>query len=186
MKKIILLLSLWLGWQAFVSAQQPMQVQSGFVSFLSEAPISTISAVNRHISGIVDLNSGSVQITFEMQQFRFENSLMQEHFNTDFVHADVYPMVSFSGCLLHPNALPENWSGTRHVEVEGLMTFHGKSQKMRIKGTLTRSNNKLIVKAAFPLTLSEFDVRIPTILTPKIAKVVEVNVDLNCRPLEPR
>lgn len=148
------------------------------VQLNSKTPLADIKAENRQAVGVLDFNNQTVQIELQMSEFQFPLSLMQEHFNNDFIESEKYPTAMFSGKISKELPTPENWKGEQKIMLVGWMDFHGKIQKMKIQGTLSFRNNTLIAKAVFPIILADFDVEIPTILTQKLAHTVEINVDL--------
>ncbi len=162
--------------------QEIFQVARGEARFVSEAPVASITAINQQAYGMIDLASGIVNIEFQMRGFQFKNPLMQEHFNTDFVHSGQFPTASFSGLLSRRKTCLEDWQGEQAIEAEGYLYLHGQSRKMKVSGVFSTRDNTLFARAVFPLTLADFNVYIPGILRPKIAPVVEIAVELACVP----
>src|SRR3546814_1046385 len=68
-------------------------------SFFSKAPLEDIEAHND--GGASVLNTGTQEIVFviPIRGFEFRKSLMQEHFNENYMESDEYPTATFKGKL---------------------------------------------------------------------------------------
>ncbi len=97
MKVQILVLLFSLGFFNLATAQQKMMTKAGHASFFSKAPLEDIEAHNEKVLAIIDLSSKTVAVKMLMKQFDFENSLMQEHFNENYLESDQFPSATFSG-----------------------------------------------------------------------------------------
>ena len=80
-----------------VSAQK-YATRSGKTSFIgSEETFEQIKAVNNVSTSIIDSSSGDIAILLFISAFDFEISLMQEHFNENYMDSSKYPKATFSG-----------------------------------------------------------------------------------------
>lgn len=165
-----------------VIAPSDFTVQGGNISFISQTPINTITATNRSIRGALDSKTGAVEIWFEMNQFVFPQRLMREHFNSDFVHSDQYPLAGFSGKIKQVERLASD--GKHEVTVEGQITLHGVTQPLNVRGIIEKNGKNMYATYRFPLKPEDFGISVPQILRVKIAEKVEVSVDLNLQQPE--
>ena len=77
-------------------------------------------------------------------------------------------------------ALPA--AGAQAVEVEGDLTLHGVTKRVRVPGTLEKQGNRLLVKAKFAVAPADYNIEIPALVRSQIAKSVDVMVSLVCNP----
>jgi len=59
--------------------------KTGKISFHSEAEMEKIEATNTSASTVIDVATGSMEWAVLIQGFKFEKSLMQEHFNENYM-----------------------------------------------------------------------------------------------------
>ena len=97
--------------------------RSGAISFFSSTPIEDIKANNEQATCVLDMETGSVSFRIPIRGFIFKNSLMQEHFNENYLHSVRYPKAIFS----LPIKGMEDWStqGEHAVNLVGDMLVHG-------------------------------------------------------------
>src|SRR3546814_551825 len=78
---------------------QVYQSYKSETSFFSKAPLEDIEAHND--GGASVLNTGTQEIVFviPIRGFEFRKSLMQEHFNENYMESDEYPTATFKGKL---------------------------------------------------------------------------------------
>src|SRR5687768_84945 len=82
--------------QACLFAQK-YNIEKGSVSFFSDAAIEDISADNKKPSGIFNTTTGDIVFSIPINEFKFEKSLMQEHFNEKYMQSDKFPKSTFQG-----------------------------------------------------------------------------------------
>src|ERR1035437_6573374 len=63
----------------------------------SEAPIENIEATSVKGSSVLNISTGEIQFIIPISSFQFKKSLMQEHFNENYMESDTYPSAKFKG-----------------------------------------------------------------------------------------
>ncbi|WP_421876816.1 hypothetical protein [Marinoscillum sp.] len=74
---------------------QPLIDRKGKASFYSEAPLEDIEAWNEEVLGAIDLEKGTIAVSMFIKGFHFDNSLMEEHFNENYLESEKYPKATF-------------------------------------------------------------------------------------------
>ncbi|AMJ65519.1 YceI family protein [Hymenobacter sp. PAMC 26628] len=133
----------------------------------------------------VDVQSGQVVFTVLMKAFVFPKLLMQTHFNENYVESEKYPKATFSGHLVAFEAAVLAGPGPQAVPVEGDLTIHGVTRRVRVPGTLARQGNYLLVNTKFAVAPADYNIEIPALVRGHVAKSVDVTVALTCAPLAP-
>ena len=87
MKKIITIIAVAALLPLALNAQKFI-TKTGQISFVSVAPLETIEAHNDVVNASLDMNTGDFNVKVLMESFEFKKSLMQEHFNEDYVESD--------------------------------------------------------------------------------------------------
>ena len=161
------------------SFSQKYITKNGMVKFYSESPMETIEAINNQVNAAIDTETGDMVFKVLIKGFEFEKALMQEHFNENYMHSDDFPNSTFIGKLSNLNDLDFTTDGKYEVTVEGDLTIKGVSNKVSVKGTLNLEGGKIIADAVFPVTLSDYEIKIPGAVVDNIAETVEVTVALS-------
>ncbi len=187
MKNRIILsaIALLLG-TSLTEAQEKFITKTGFVKFFSSAPLEDIEAENNDVQSIVDLTSGKVAISIPIQSFEFDKSLMQEHFNENYMESDKYPKASFQGSFSAGKKLESSAPGTYQVEVDGDITIHGVTRPLVTRATLTIAETGVRAQTKFNIRIADFDIEIPRIVFKNIAEIVEVTADLKYNRFQDR
>ena len=156
-------------------AQQYM-ANNGEISFFSNAPIEDISAQNNKVSAVYDSETKQLVFQLYIKDFIFPKSLMQEHFNENYLESDIYPKSTFIGKIISQDV--------DVTIVEGDLTIHGKTNKIKVEGILKQEKKVINVSAEFIMKLEEYDIKIPTIVMYKIAEEIEVKVNIELKERE--
>ncbi len=160
---------------------QKYRLSSSEVSFFSEAPMENIEAFSEETKSIFDESSGEIAFIVPIKSFIFDKSLMQEHFNENYLESDKYPNARFEGKLVHYDPDKE---GEQQVRAKGTLTIHGVSQPVDVPGTVIRDSSGIGMEANFPVKVADYDIEIPKIVFYNIAEEVEVRVKLQYQPYE--
>ncbi|AWW32390.1 YceI family protein [Echinicola strongylocentroti] len=163
-----------LVWTVGLSAEgQSYRTEKCAVRFFSSAPLEDIKADNKEAIGVFNADSGDFAFVVQIKGFQFAKSLMQEHFNENFMESDKYPRGTFEGKI---DGYDLSASGEQQVMASGKMKIHGVEQQMDVDGKLIVRGGKVFMDAVFPVKLEDHDIDIPKILFQKIAEEVEVTV----------
>ena len=156
----------------FVFAQK-YKVLSSNVIFFSYAPVEDIKAESNQLQGIVDFNNQEFFFRIPMNSFIFPSSLMQEHFNENYVESDLFPLSEFKGFFL--DSLYK--SKTNHeLNTNGTFSIHGVSKEVSILTNLSIQNKKVIFVSKFSIQLKDYDIKIPKMFINNISEEIEIIV----------
>jgi polyisoprenoid-binding protein YceI len=155
---------------------------NGQTTFFSSAPLEDIEALNSRVAAVFDLKSGQLAFSMLMRDFRFKNSLMQEHFNENYAESEKYPRARFTGTLVLMPTEGQLRTGPQPVYVQGLLTIHNVKRKVRVPGTLQLRGSELVVTSRFSVAPASYRIKIPALVRNNIAKTIDVGVILTCQP----
>ncbi|MES3019202.1 MAG: YceI family protein [Bacteroidota bacterium] len=142
------------------------------LTLFSEAPIEDIEAVSKAVYGVVNADNGELQFGVSIRSFRFRKSLMQEHFNENYMESDKYPSAKFKGKLTAPVDLTKD--GEYQVTVIGDLEVHGVIKKRSIAGTLKVSGGRLEISSAFDVKCQDHNIKIPALVFKNIAETIRI------------
>src|SRR5690606_20642064 len=117
---LILILLLGINIQAQIYTAKP---GSTMISFFSEAPLENIEAVNKSATIVLKTSDNDLQMSISIQNFKFKNALMEEHFNENYMETNKYPKAVFRGKINEKVDYAKE--GEQKVSVTGKMEIHG-------------------------------------------------------------
>jgi len=161
-----------------ISQAQKLITKSGHIWFYSKTPLEEIDAHNRQAVGTLDPATGEMAFQLLIKSFEFKRALMQEHFNENYMESDKYPKASFKGKITNLDKIDFKKDGVYPAEVSGDMTIHNVTKPLSAKGTLAVKGGTVIANAKFLTTAHDWDIEIPSVVEDKIAKQIEVTVDV--------
>jgi hypothetical protein len=165
-------------------AQDKYFTKSGKISFYSKAPLEEDEAVNKTVTTVLDSKSGALQFSVLMKGFEFEKALMQQHFNENYVESDKYPKSEFKGKITNNSEINYTRDGSYPVKVSGQLTIHGVTKSISTTGTIKINGGKIDATSTFNVLLSDYNIKIPSIVKDKLSNTIRIVVDCNLEPLK--
>jgi polyisoprenoid-binding protein YceI len=183
MKKLLLIVCC-LAIVTTVTNAQKFITKTGHIKFFSESAMEKIEAHNRQVNAALDVATGDFVFKVLMKSFEFEKALMQEHFNENYVESDKYPNATFTGNVININEVNISRDGTYDAGVQGELTLHGVTKQVSAKGTLEVKEGKILGKAKFNILLSDYNIKIPSVVTNNISNSIEITVEVNLEKMK--
>jgi polyisoprenoid-binding protein YceI len=167
-----------------IHAQEKWFTKSGKITFDATAPKSpdNIKASNSTVVCVLNTTNGSLQFSLLMQAFVFEKALMQEHFNENYIESAKYPKATFTGFITNLNNIKLNTNGSYNAIIKGTLTLHGVNKDIETTAKITVENNQLNCIANFTVTISDYNISIPKLVSNNIAKQANINVLVSLKP----
>ncbi len=156
---------------------QKFLTRTGKVTFFSSTPVENIEAVNNEAACIADLSSGQIMFQLPIKSFKFEKSLMQEHFNENYMESDKFPKSTFKGKISDLSAINPAKDGTYKVIVGGDLTMHGVTNHVLVPGTVTVKGGNVTAATSFKIKPADYKIAIPAVVATKIANEIEITVN---------
>lgn len=152
---------------------QKFSIESGLITFFSDATLEDIKADNKKAASLFNAATSDIAFSVPINEFQFDKSLMQEHFNEKYMETDKYPKASFQGKLA---GFSLGASGSQPVTATGKLTIHGVTRDVTIPGSFEMKKGKPVMQAKFTVKLADYNVTIPQLMWQNIAEEVEVTV----------
>ncbi|PRX57913.1 YceI family protein [Flagellimonas meridianipacifica] len=144
----------------------------------SEKLFEEVKAQTESATAIFDSETNQIASLALVKGFRFKNSLMQEHFNENYIESDTYPKATFKGKLIDFDASKLSETPSQ-VSVDGKMKLHGKEKDIRTDLLIYKKDDSIVMEGGFKVKPEDFDISIPKIVRNKIAKEVLVQINFN-------
>lgn len=175
MKKIILVVSALIFIQC-TFAQKRYFTKTGTVSFRAGTSVEDIDAVNKSTTCIFDVGTGDIQFAVLIKGFEFKSSLMQEHFNENYMESDKYPKSIFKGKITNLDKINFQKEGNYPVTVKGSLEMHGVTKEIATSGTFKVTGETVLATAEFSVALADYNIEIPGLVKDKISKTAKIQI----------
>ena len=181
MKKGLLFVALLLAMQLGTFGQTKLITKTGHVWFNSKTPTETIEAHSRQAVSLMEMSNGNIAIEIPIMSFVFPKTLMQEHFNETYMQSRNLPKAKFSGKIINLNEIRFATDGTYNAIVEGDLTIHGVTKKVKQTGSIVVSagGTKMKVTSQFKVAPRDYNIVIESRFANNIAALIDVNVDID-------
>ncbi|HMV08519.1 MAG TPA: YceI family protein [Cyclobacteriaceae bacterium] len=180
--KRILMICFLTSMSSALFSQTLFMTRSGQISFFSKTSVENIDAVNNEVTSILNTGTGEVVFAVLVKSFRFEKALMEEHFNENYMESDKFPKATFQGKITNLASIDFAKDGSYPVTIQGDLTLHNVKQPVNASGQLEVGNGKLILKGNFIVTLADYKIEVPSLVTEKISKTIDIRVNCNYEP----
>jgi polyisoprenoid-binding protein YceI len=128
--------------------------------------------VNKSASIVLKSSTNEIQISLSIQNFKFKNALMEEHFNENYMESEKYPKAIFRGKINEPVDYTKD--GETKVTITGKMELHGVSRDVTMDGLITKTGNDLKLNSKFKMKVADYNIQVPSMYVKNIAEEVDV------------
>jgi len=174
----LLVIVLFSGMLQTANGQKVFATKSGQIYFNATGALVKIAAVNNQVdSKFVDA-TGQIIFGVLIKGFKFENQLMEDHFNENYMESTQFPKADFKGYITNIKEINFSKDGAYPIQVEGTLTIHGVAQKTTTKGTLTLAQGKPTLEGEFNIKIKEYGIS-GMYIGDKIANLTVIK--LNCK-----
>ena len=150
-------------------------VNSGSISFRSDALMELIKASSTQLKGIFDPAKKQFAFSVNIRTFSGFNSPLQlEHFNENYLESDKFPRAVFEGKIIED--IDFHKDGLYYIRAKGNLTVHGVVQERIIKCELNIKDNEVSLKSNFTVLLADHNITIPKVVHEKLASEIKVEV----------
>jgi hypothetical protein len=167
----------------FSANAQKYMTKSGYLGFYSHTPLEEIKGDNNQVASVLDISTGDIVFQALVKSFHFEKALMEEHFNENYMESEKFPKASFKGKITNLSTVNFSKPGSYDVIVEGDLTIHDVTNKVKVKGTVEVAPGGINANSKFPIVPEDYKISIPGVVREKIAKNLDVTVDIKFLPL---
>jgi len=176
MKKTILLLLFFFSIP--IIAQEKKTATNGNITFEASVPFyEAVEAKNNQVFSVLNTKNSSISFVAVIKNFQFERSLMQDHFNANYMESDKYPKATFKGQIEKFSIDKISTTPTEYY-IKGRINIHGVTKNIRVPANISKTaSNAIVIRSFFTLNTEDFKIEIPFMVRNKIAQ--NVNVTLN-------
>lgn len=157
--------------------------KNGNITFFSETPVENIEAKSGEVGSAFDAKTGDLFVQVPIKSFKFEQSLMQEHFNENYMESDKFPKATLKGNIFEAEKIDYKKDASYKVVAKGKLTIHGVTKEVTVPGTLKVSNGKISIDSRFNVRCADYNIKIPKLVMVKIAEEIQVTISSVLSPI---
>lgn len=175
MKTSLFIIALFISLNVF--SQTKFITKNGVVNFEASVPsFEEVKATNNAVTAIINSDNGEFAALVLVKGFRFKNALMEEHFNENYAESDKYPKATFKGKIQGFSL--KNLETTSEFHINGELFFHGQAKQLNdVIVKIFMEKDIISMSGNVEVLASDFDIKIPKIVSSKIAENIDVMFD---------
>lgn len=127
------------------------------------------AAESKEATAVLNSDAASVALLVHMKTFHFNNALLEEHFNENYLHSDKYPNATYKGKLVGFTKDMLTKDGTYNLTSEGEIELHGVKKAFKAPVKLVVSGKVATFHCSFSIKAEDYKIDIPAIVKPKLA-----------------
>jgi len=158
MRRMFILIAILAITLSSVKAQKIYSTKTAKISFFSNAPLEDIEAKNNEVESKLAPSTGQFAFILLMKGFRFENELMEEHFNENYVESNKFPKSDFKGVITNVKDINFSKDGKYPASVKGNLTIHGITHPVESNGTVEVRAGKVSANSKFNIRLKDYGI----------------------------
>jgi hypothetical protein len=178
MKKVILSSLFMIAAIASINAQKIYATKIGQLKFNATGGIEPIMAVNNQVDSKMVDKTGQIIFSVLIKGFKFDNQLMEDHFNENYLESTKFPKADFKGFITNANSIDFTKDGKHNVTADGTLTIHGVAQKISVNGILNIVGGKVSITGTFKIKIKDYGIT-GLYIGDKIA--ADADITLNCK-----
>jgi YceI-like domain len=153
-------------------AQKTYTTKSAKITFFSHTKAEDIKATNAQVESKMIDKTGLLSFAVLIKGFKFENALMQQHFNEkDYMNSDKFSKATYTGAITNIATVNFAKNGVYPITSQGNITIHGVSQAITATGTITIAKGQVSIKSVFKIQPINFGIN-----SNDIAKDIEITL----------
>jgi hypothetical protein len=165
-----------------LSAQDIYFTRTGKIDFHAGTTVEDIDATNNEVASVLDITKWEVAFNVLIKSFHFRRTLMEEHFNENYLESTKYPKAVFKGKIVNNGKVNFNANGSYATHVEGDITIHGVTKTISAPATFIIEGKSIKAYASFSVKAQDFKIEIPGVVADKISKQISINIQCIYEP----
>jgi polyisoprenoid-binding protein YceI len=179
MKKIVLSVFILLS-ASLIANAQTYKTRDGNIYFNPNKNQGNkeYSALSKEATAIFKVETMEVALLVPMKTFHFNNALLEEHFNENYLHTNKFPNATYKGKLIGFDKAMLAKDGEYKFSSEGKVELHGATQPFKGAVVLTVKNGSATFNCIFNIKAEDYKIDIPALVKPKLADATPINATI--------
>ena len=178
MKNKILLIIIFSCFAVTAFSQKHI-TKTGTIEIFSETPIFTIEGTNKKVASILNLDNGEIVASTLVRSFKFEEALVEEHFNENYIESHKFPKAVFKGKIQNYTKGDLAKNGVYNVSITGKLTIHGQTKDVLQKIKLTVKDGIISGTSKFNVSLKDYGIKVEKAYKDAIKDAILLKIQFN-------
>ncbi|OIR06918.1 YceI-like domain protein [mine drainage metagenome] len=180
MKKILLATLSLVLMSSLINAQT-YKTRDGYIYFNPNKDQShkDYESASKEATAILKVETGDVALLVPMKTFHFNNALLEEHFNENYLHTNKFPNASYKGKLIGFNKNLLAKDGVYNLTSEGQVTLHGVTKNFKSPVKLEVKGKTATYYCVFKIKAEDYNIDIPGLVKPKLSEETPLTATIN-------
>lgn len=166
-----------------VTVQAQKQItKTGTVEIFSETPLFTIDGINKKVASILNTETGDIVASTLVRSFKFEEALVEEHFNENYIESHKFTKSVFKGKIINFDLANFSVDGSYDVLFQGKFTIHGETRDIEEKGKITVKDGLISAESVFHISLENYKVKVEKSYKKAINDEILLKMKFNYQP----
>jgi hypothetical protein len=151
---------------------QTLQTREGVIYFNPNKNQNSkeYAAESKQATAKLNSETGDVALLVPMKSFHFNNALLEEHFNENYLHTNKFPNGTYKGKLIGFNKSMLQKDGDYNMISEGEIDLHGVKKPFKAPVVLKVKNKVATFICTFNVRADHFNIEIPALVKPKLSE----------------
>jgi len=136
------------------------------------------AAESKEGTAVLKVETNDVALLVPMKTFHFNNALLEEHFNENYLHTDKFPNATFKGKLIGFSKDQLTKDGVYTLSSEGQVTLHGVTKNFKAPVKLEVKGKTATFNCSFKIKAEEYSIDIPAIVKPKLSDETPIEANI--------
>jgi polyisoprenoid-binding protein YceI len=137
------------------------------------------SAESKEATAVLKVETLEVALLVPMKSFHFNNALLEEHFNENYLHTNKFPNGTYKGKLIGFDKSMLAKDGTYKINSEGTVNLHGVDKPFKAPVTLTVKGGVATFNCVFNIKAEDYNIEIPELVKPKLMEYTPLNATIS-------
>jgi polyisoprenoid-binding protein YceI len=137
------------------------------------------AALSKEATAVLKVETSEVALLVPMKSFHFNNALLEEHFNENYLHTNKYPNGTYKGKLVGFDKSMLTKDGTYNISSEGTVEMHGVTKPFKSPVTLTVKGGVATFLCKFTVRAEDHNIAIPDLVKPKLAEATPLEATIS-------
>jgi hypothetical protein len=145
------------------SNAQKFITKTGVIEINSKTLVYTIKGANNKVASILDAEVGEIFASTLIRSFKFEEAIVEERFNDDYMEPDKYPQSTFQGKITDYKKIDFSNNGSYDIMIEGKLTIHGITNYIKERGKLIVKDGSIKASTEISISLKLYEISVEDI-----------------------
>ncbi len=127
------------------------------------------AADSKEATAVLKVETSEVALLVPMKTFHFNNALLEEHFNENYLESNKFPNATYKGKLIGFTKDMLAKDGVYNISSEGQVSLHGVTKNFSAPVKLEVKGKTATFYCVFRIKAEDYNINIPGLVKPKLS-----------------